>query len=451
MPCWHASQLWLYHQSDPRVPAGYPDCEPFGWSLTRTHNLLDFENLGEVVGTEPRESRDEWIFAGSVIHADGRFWAYYTSRSDTFVGTQTPAELIGIATSDDGVGWVKHPEWMLSKQPGYELDNFRDPCICRDETHDRWVLLAAQRHSQGPLHRRGVLTWHTSQDLIHWDFQGDFWSPGMFQMLEMPDLFRLGDWWYLVFSEYSTGNRTRYRMSRSLTGPWLAPKDDCFDGRCLYAARTYADDVGDRHLVGWLATRRHDDDAEPWVWGGSGVVYDLRQQPDGTLTVHPPSAQAPIYSTSPTASLPDVQLSNPDGSAEWGISPEPGETYRLDCTLTFSAETFAFGVKLAENPERDLGFAYHFAPGRHRVEFAELPNYPWFRCQNRDLFRHLDLAPETPHHITLVVDRDLCVLYVDGIALSSRMSVRPGSELKLYVHGGSIVATNIRHCIIAEG
>lgn len=445
MPCWHDGELYLYYQSDRRQPEPFPNCEPFGWSLARTHDLLHYDDHGKVLANGPAGSRDEWLYAGSVIHAEGRLWAFYTARCHAFWDTDTPAELVGIATSDDGVEWVKHPEWMLPKEPGFELNFFRDPVVHRDEANNRWILVASQRHTDGPLKRRGCLTWHTSEDLIHWEFQGVLWSPGMFYMLEMPDLFQWGDWWYLLFSEYSTGNRTRYRMSRSLDGPWLAPPDDSFDGRCLYAARTYATDDDTRHLVGWLATRQNDDDTQPWVWGGSAVVHQLRQGAGGVLSLHLPEAQNRLF-TAPVAGIaPTVSLAAVDGRDEAVLRERAGEFYRLDFTASFSAGTHAFGVKLRESSESDDGYAFQFSPPRGAVVFDRLPNYPWFRCQNRDLYRPVALEAGTEHRVTVIVDRDICLLYVDGVALSARMSDRPGGELKLYVHGGALNVRDIRY------
>ena len=48
-------------------------------------------------------------------------------------------------------------------------------------------------------------------------------------------------------------------MSKSLEGPWIAPKDDAFDGRSYYAGRTFELN-GQRILFGWVATKDKDDD-----------------------------------------------------------------------------------------------------------------------------------------------------------------------------------------------
>ena len=47
--------------------------------------------------------------------------------------------------------------------------------------------------------------------------RGDFWAPDLFTMHEMPDLFKMGDWWYLVFSEYSEGIKSITEEARTYT------------------------------------------------------------------------------------------------------------------------------------------------------------------------------------------------------------------------------------------
>ena len=74
------------------------------------------------------------------------------------------------------------------------------------------------RKLKGKQMRTGRTVWFTSKDLSEWHFEGDFWAPETFTMHEMPDLFKMGDWWYLLTTEYSERSKTIYRMSRSLKG-----------------------------------------------------------------------------------------------------------------------------------------------------------------------------------------------------------------------------------------
>ena len=99
----------------------------------------------------------------------------------------------------------------------------------------------------------------------------------------------MGDWWYLLTTEYSERSKTIYRMSRSLEGPWIAPADDAFDGRAYYAARSCSDGKH-RYLFGWAATKTDNQDMNSWDWAGTFVCYEIYQRPDGTLGVKLPDS-----------------------------------------------------------------------------------------------------------------------------------------------------------------
>mgnify|MGYP000529708603 FL=1 len=106
-------------------------------------------------------------------------------------------------------------------------------------------------------------------------------------MHEMPDLFKIGDWWYHIVTEYSDRSKMVYRMSKSLEGPWIAPKDDAFDGRAYYAGRTFELN-GQRILFGWVATKDQDDDDNNFIWAGTFMAHEVYQREDGTLGVRIP-------------------------------------------------------------------------------------------------------------------------------------------------------------------
>ncbi len=68
-------------------------------------------------------------------------------------------------------------------------------------------LILGARKGEDKRKQTGRLVHFTSKDLKKWEFKGDFWAPGIYTMFEMPEIFKMGDWWYLVFSEYSEGNK----------------------------------------------------------------------------------------------------------------------------------------------------------------------------------------------------------------------------------------------------
>lgn len=106
-------------------------------------------------------------------------------------------------------------------------------------------------------------------------------------MHEMPDLFKMGDWWYHIVTEYSDKHKMVYRMAKSLDGPWIAPSDDAFDGSAYYAGRTFELN-GKRILFGWVGTKEKCDDRSNFEWAGTFVAHEVYQREDGTLGVRIP-------------------------------------------------------------------------------------------------------------------------------------------------------------------
>ncbi len=133
-------------------------------------------------------------------------------------------------------------------------------------------MLLAAGFNTGIPRRRGLTAVCSSSNLVKWEVRNPFYAPGLYITHECPDLFRIGDWWYLVFSEYSDLVATRYRMSRSLQGPWLTPNQDTFDGHAFYAAKM-ASDGKNRYIFGWNPTRSENKDSGNWNWGGCHIIF----------------------------------------------------------------------------------------------------------------------------------------------------------------------------------
>jgi hypothetical protein len=118
---------------------------------------------------------------------------------------------------------------------------------------------------------------------MNWEWKGDFWAPDQYTTHEMPDLFKLGNFWYHIISEYSDNTQVIYRRGLTPTGPWELISDGALDGPVYFAGRTCADDEGNRYLVGWIAGRNTRDDRAPWG-GVSGLwVHRIIRREDGSL------------------------------------------------------------------------------------------------------------------------------------------------------------------------
>ena len=233
-----------------------------------------------------------------------------------------------------------------------------------DETSEYWLLLAARLRT-GPSRRRGCTALCVSKDLKTWQVRDPFYAPGLYYTHECPDLFKMGDWWYLLFSEFSERLVTRYRMARSLSGPWVTPDDDQFDGRAFYAAKT-ASDGQHRYLFGWNPTREGEKDYGAWHWGGNLVVHEVNQQADGTLTVRvPESVDAAFQLAQPMRVQPGfgkcteidqgvvLDASGSFACATCGSMPE---RCKVEATLTLIDPTRAGGIMLRVSDDMDKAY-----------------------------------------------------------------------------------------------
>ena len=433
MPLYADGAFQLFHQRDTRRPG--PFGEPFGWALVTTQDFVTFQDRGEVLPRGGDEEQDQFIFAGSVFEEAGRFHALYTGFNRDHPGRGLPAQVLMHATSDDLEHWHKIDGELVPPQPGYDPDNWRDPYVLRDEQNDRWLMILGARLA-GDRITSGRTVWFTSTDLESWDFQGDFWAPDLYSMHEMPDLFRMGDRWYLLTTEYSDRSKTVYRSSPTLAGPWSAPVDDAFDGRAYYAARSAAD--GDhRYLFGWVPTKEGEEDLGGWQWGGTLVVHEAYARPDGSLGVRIPDPVAAAFAAPQQLAVQSQSLHRADGAAVLELGGLSDRTTMITLRLR-PAQARSFGIRLFGDPATGDGYAFTVRPDEHRIAFDRVPNQPWFRYDNRGLERPFDIRSGQEYEVKIIIDDDIATLYVDGVALNARMYDKPGDRLAVEVVDGSV-------------
>ena len=270
-----------------------------------------------------------------------------------------------------------------------------------------------------------------------------FWAPDLYYTHECPDLFRIGDWWYLVYSTFTDRHVTHYRMSRDLAGPWLAPADDAFDGRAYYAAKT-ASDGNRRLLFGWLPTRTGEKDDGAWNWGGNLVVHELAQETDGTLTVQPvASLLAQFTERIPLRPQPvlgpwrvagDTFTGGAVGRAASLLLGDLPSTCLVEAECDFAAGTASAGLLLRADATADHYYQLRIEPARQRIVFDR-----WPRPGDQAFMveRPLSLSPGTPVRFRVLLDDTGVVAYVnDRIALSCRMYDHRAGQLGLFVNEG---------------
>ena len=431
-----------------RWPPGYQgtDAKP-GWYMLDTEDLVHFQE------------HDTGIFGatGCVIWHDGLY--------HMFPCLLTPeSQVIRHAVSKDLAAWTEIPEDTFRPDGDiYDMRDWRDAFVFYHEGEQKWWMLVCASLRHAPSGRAGCIGLCVSDDLHHWEYRPPFYAPGNHQSaLECPDLFRMGDWYYLIYSAASSRFQTFYRMSRSLNGPWLVPEVDTFDTRVFYAGKT-ASDGEHRYLFGWAAAKEFNAKGfNPPCWpgkdygtfdhGGTMVVHELLQRPDGTLRVSvPETVRQAIRKPVPACFHP---LQGKWAQTRQGFSVQAEQEYacalmqtlpscyRIEADITYHGSVREFGLALQVDSAFVKGYYLQLEPDRQRAQWITAirmyedggATFPY----EVELERALALKPDAPLHITLIAEESLIVIYLDGqTAMTVRGFDYAGRRLGLYAFGGS--------------
>lgn len=435
--------LFYLYESRRNPSAGMP------WHRVVTDNLVDFRETGVALASGGPDAADFNVYTGSiVVDAEGIHHAFYTGQNPRRLGADgRPLQLVLHATSRDGMAtWKRHSEHTFGATPGYETADWRDPFVFRDEEAGLWRMLVTARHSSGPARRRGVIAQCVSRDLRHWAAAEPFWDPRRYLAHECPEVFEWNGWWYLVWSEFSESFSTRYRMSRSLHGPWVAPDNDTLDGRAYYAAKSAARD-GRRFFFGWISTRDGRTDDGPWQWAGTLAVLEAEQAPDGTLRFHPPQEVSTTFDAPIAALSPATTLEAPGGYADLVLPERVPSSFKVDALLDITAGTTECGVLLRASMDGDEAYVLRLEPRRGRLVFDRWPrrhtgDEQWQISGDVPFAVELErpvALPPGEHRLEVIVDGELCVATVDGaVSLSTRLYDRTTGHVGAFVGEGKV-------------
>lgn len=420
-----------------------------------TRNLYEFEDHGMVLNFGQMSDPDPALGTGSVMQdASGLYHLFYTGHNDTGNGGKGK-ECVMHATSTDRENWVKDEEAVFFAPEGYSKDDFRDPEVFWvEEDQCYWLLIAASEETLG-----GVVVKYVSEDLKNWEFIGPIFAPMSHYMCECPDLFCIGDTWYLT---YSWDCVTYYAISDSMEGPFVPPTDNILDGKGMtegngfifYAAKTaeWNDSI---YLCGWVGRAGLSADSGIYQWAGSVMIHELVQHEDGTLGVKAPDVfedyftidklvhAAPIVGEAGISDN-NISLSAESGDyalADMGTRPA---TMTLECDVTLDdggRAGFAFGGSANDESWTALCLDAQ----------ENLLHYEGYEIEDLGLLEpaaltEFDFTRSDTHHVKLVCENEIVVLYVDGVkALSSRISHSiDGAHIGVFADGCGASFSNIR-------
>ena len=265
------------------------------WGV-ETADVAHYTSLDEIIPCGGINEQDAAVGTGCFVYSEeqGLYYCFYTGHRYELLQAEDSREIVQMAVSSDFKTWTKSRTFLLrGRDYGYSSNDFRDPCIFRTDDGIYHMLVSTTANG------KGVLAEFTSTNLTDWTHQGVFMTMMWDRFYECPDVFQMGDWWYLVYSEiHSAVRRVQYFKGRTLdelkattkndAGIWPDDHEGFLDSRGLYAGKT-ASDGQNRYLWGWCPTRSGKDNAnvgeQAPEWAGSMVAHRVVQHPDGSLSL----------------------------------------------------------------------------------------------------------------------------------------------------------------------
>lgn len=459
IPYYENGTFYAYYLHDPRMLEG-KYAEETTWHLVTTKDFVHIDYKGEAIKRGTNEEYNLNNYTGSVIKDNqGKYHAFYTAFNENKPYVNGKSVQLVMKAVGDSLCELETDIDFLFPSDGiiYEEFDWRDPFVFWvEEEQCYFMLLASRRQGAGDL-RGGCISLSKSKDLNNWEYCEPFYDPKMYITMECPEVFKMGDFWYLVFSTFSDRFTTHYRYAKSLDGPWIIPEDDVFDTRSNYAIKTASD--GKRRIAfGWVASKEEENDFGPWDWGGTMIFHELIQNPQtGKLKAVMIDTIGEYFKGKSELSAP-VFYNNRSEDAEKVKSDtlgallfdSPKDTFSL--TLDFNVlEAKEFGVVLHVDEGMESGYFLRMLPEQNLIAWdlwprAEKGGYQW--QIKGDIPYQVEtsrLLPKADHyHVKIIREGSMCVVYVnDEIALSTRLYNHNGKKLGLYVVQGELQLNQI--------
>ena len=460
IPFAHDGKFYIYYLHDERKgntqdEYGYRT----SWNLLITEDGVNIKDCKVVLPVGEYDDADYACYTGSVIEGnDGNFHMFYTAQNNynpKYHRDGKPLQYVAHAISTDLINWEKLPELTFGADERiYEPFDWRDPFVFYNEEENCFDMLLAARLRGASEKNGGCVGLCRSYDLLHWEAKEPFYNPESYMTHECPDLFKLGNKWYLVYSTFSEKFVTHYRMSDKLSGPWTSPIEDTFDGRAFYAAKTAQ--VGDKRMAfAWVPTKRGESDFGQYEWGGNFIAHEINQTTDNKLTVKPAEGLINMFNKeSVNKKINKVEIENYEGEKSYVIDGMK-DTCMIEAVIEFSEGVRSFGIGLRQDSALANGYYLRFEPFYNRIVADMWPRRirgvnQWYVDGDKpfmvELERPFDYKSlkDNKVHIRVVADGSIICLYVNDItALTMRAYNLNRTNWGFFVKDGSIRVSDI--------
>lgn len=472
IPYYHDGKYHIFSLTSPPGTTVYPARLRTTWEHSVSEDLVHWTELPTAIypgeGDEPDASG---VWTGSVIYAEGQWHAFYTGYCLVADYQQT----ICHATSPDGITWTKDASNPVIKPmiELYEKLDWRDPYVFYNEEDGCYWILISARKLDMPITRRGCVVLYRSKDLVDWEYYGPLYAPGHTNCPECPEMYKMGDTWYLSYSRFSEFVNTIYRTSKSPFGPWRKPKKDGIGGRRFYAAKSMQDDDGRRFYFAWAHDRAERSDTGEWYWGGTFCVpHEVVATPDGELDVKMPQEFVDGFTTPVDWKyVPIMGKANRYGSdsfeydsvstCTYGFLDHAEDKFLFQCKIMPREVYDYFGILLKSDKEASGCLILEFDVAMQRASLLNLPmdTDPFWRQSCQAVPPATDPGPDGIRvaektfaiengkeiDVKILVEDDMCEVFVgEQVAFTYRIYEKPQFEIGLIAQDAKVEFNGIK-------
>ena len=409
----------------------------------KTADGASYESMGELIPCGSATELDAAIGTGSTIYNDGIYYTFYTAHSPNAASTDGITEAVMLATSKDFKTWEKNRELLITGGDTYSNIDFRDPCVFKGDDGIFHMLVSTRKDA------KGVLAEYTSPDLLNWESAGVFMTMMWDRFYECPDLFKMGDWWYLIYSEqHDAVRRVQYFKGRTLdelkactandAGLWPDSKEGFLDSRGFYAGKT-ASDGTNRYIWGWCATRAGSDNIGNADWAGNLVAHKLVQNPDGTLSLAEVPAIVSLFVKAEAQA--DFTLTGD----EFKLMPRLGTENRISFQLKTTSPWDKFGVSFARGSNSEKFYSIIVNPESEtvrKINYEEEGGIGF--VPNTDGY-NFNTPVDGVYNITIITDNSVMTMYInETVAYTTRVYGTARNCWSINSYGGTVTVSDLK-------
>lgn len=429
-----------------------------------TRNAADYEPMGELISCGGLAEADAAIGTGSTVYDGSLYYTFYTGNKYQPKSDEN-GQVVMFATSPDFRTWTKDRTFILKgDEYGYSKNDFRDPFVFKGDD-GLWHMLVSTK--QGT---KGVLAEFTSADLRTWQHEGVFMTMMWDRFYECPDVFKMGDWWYLVYSEiHAAVRRVQYFKGRTLdelkactlndAGVWPDGHEGMLDSRGLYAGKT-ASNGTDRYLWGWCPTRPGNDNTnvgaypnEP-EWAGNLVAHRLIQHADGSLTLGEVDGISGKYGNAADARVMEQQGCEQtadgyrlSGDDAYVMFSRLGYHNKISFTVTTDNDWDKFGISLVRGSDADAYYTMVVNPESattRKVNFEQEGEEGIGFINGIDGYV-FDKPADNVYNVTIYTDNSVCVMYINDVcSYTNRIYGIQKNCWSINSYGGNVTVSNLK-------